>query len=72
MALVRDEIGFCKRCRKRGMFMHCNGKQSQDYCKLCEPIVELEEIDKAVRVLESKGVTPETYERFWNNHVKKK
>ncbi len=64
MALVRDEMGRCKNCARYGLMQFVNHKQSQLYCNLCKPVVEQREIDNAIRVLISKGVTVEMFERF--------
>ena len=71
MALWRQEMGRCKKCRKFGMLYHTNGKQTQDYCDICQPIVDQDEIDKAVNLLIAKGVTPEMYKRFLNRQKEK-
>lgn len=64
MALLTEEIGQCKRCKKFGPMRHVNHKQAQDHCKICQPIVEQDDIDWAIRTLKRKGVTPEMYQRW--------
>lgn len=57
MALLRREIGRCKRCKKHGPMMFMNHTQAQEYCDICQPIIQAENIDKAICLLLSEGIT---------------
>lgn len=64
MALVDIRISTCKKCHKYSPMTHINGRQAQDFCEVCEPIMRTQHIHEAIAFLVDNKVTANMYKKF--------